>query len=528
MRGGKLVRKITVRVRGPRGAWARTAWRRGLDVTFEALGKLKRTPSRKKQVPQPQAAQERILRVGMTMLLLTLAIFASASAGQTLHLPPHEKYVLRNGLTVLLLEKHGVPLVNVYALVKTGAAADPAGEEGLASVTAGLLRKGTKARTAQQFAADLDYIGGEFEAEAGADFSSVSEEFLTKDTDRGLGLLSDALLHPTFPQDEVDKLLAQTLDGVRGAKDDPQQVLGAYYDGYLYGTQPYGRPAGGDEVSLQRIKRDAIVKFYEAKYAPGNVLLAVSGEFSGAEMRKKLEDVFGTWPARSVNSEVIPATAPVKSKRLLLVDKPDASQTYFAFGNVGIARNDPDRVAIRVVNTIFGGRFTSELNEALRVESGYTYGVSSFFDARKAPGPFGIFSFTKNETTAPAIDLALQVLQKFHQQGVTEEQLKSAKSYIKGQFPPNIETSRQLAQIIATYEFYALGDDEINQLEARVDAVTPEMAKQVIQKHFPSENLVFVLIGKASAIGPAVEKYADKRDARVISEPGFWPPPEKK
>jgi predicted Zn-dependent peptidase len=409
--------------------------------------------------------------------------------------------------------------------VRTGAAADPAGEEGLASIAAGLLRKGTKARSAQQFATDLDYIGGAFEADAGADFSAVSAEFLTKDVDRGLGLVSDALLHPTFPQDEVDKLLAQAIDGVRGAKDDPQQVLGAYYDGYLYETHSYGRPASGDEASLPRIKRDAIVKFYEAAYAPGNTLLAVAGEFSGLEMRKKLEGFFGEWRARPVTSPTVAAPAPAKGKRLLLVDKSDATQTYFAFGNVGIARNDPDRVAIRVVNTIFGGRFTSELNEALRVETGYTYGVSSFFDGRKAPGPFGIFSYTKNETTVPAIDLALQVLQKLHKQGVTDAQLKSAKSYIKGQFPPSIETSKQLAQVIATHEFYGLGDDEINQLEARVDAVTPEMAKQVIQKHFPSENLVFVLIGKAAAIGPAVEKYAEKRDARPISEPGFWPPP---
>jgi len=465
------------------------------------------------------------LKRAPTTFVLMLTIFASTAAAQTLHMPPHEKYVLKNGLTVLLLEKHGVPMINLFAIVKTGSTADPSGEEGLASITAGLLRKGTKARTAQQFAADLDFIGGEFEADAGADYSSVSAEFLTKDLARGLELFSDALLHPTFPQAEVEKLLAQSIDGVRGAKDDPQQVLGAYYDGYLYGTHPYGRPSGGDEVSLQRIKRDAIVKLYEANYAPGNTLLAVAGEFNGTAMRKKLEDVFGGWPARTVAASPIAATAPAKGKRLLLVDKDDATQTYFAFGNVGIARNDPDRVAIRVVNTIFGGRFTSELNEALRVESGYTYGASSFFDSRKAPGPFGIFSFTKNETTTPAIDLALQVLEKLHKDGVTDEQLKSAKSYIKGQFPTNIETSRQLAQIIASNEFYGLGDEDINHLEARVDAVTPEVAKQVIQKHFPAENLVFVLIGKASAIGKAVEKYAEKRDARAITDPGFWPPP---
>jgi predicted Zn-dependent peptidase len=460
------------------------------------------------------------------LVLIAAALFAAFStAAQTLHMPPHEKVVLKNGLTVLLLEKHGVPLVNVYALVKTGSAGDPAGEEGLASITAGLLRKGTKTRSAQQFAADLDYIGAAFESEAGADFSSVSIEFLTKDVSRGLEIFSDAVLHPVFPEPEVQKLLAQSVDAVRGAKDDPQQVLGAYYDGYLFGMHPYGRPASGDEVSLHHIKRDVVLKFYEANYVPGNTLLAVAGEFSGADMRKKLEEVFGGWAAHPVTPELIGPTAPVKGRKLLLVDKPDATQTYFAFGNVGIARTDPDRVAIRVVNTIFGGRFTSELNEALRVESGYTYGASSFFDSRKAPGPFGVFSFTKNETTGPAIDLALQVLQKLHKNGVTAEQLASAKSYIKGQFPPNIETSRQLAQIIATHEFYGLGDDEINQLEARVDAVTPEIAKQVIQKHFPSENLVFVLIGKASAIGGSVEKFAEKRDARPIGEPGFWPPP---
>ena len=111
---------------------------------------------------------------------------------------------------------------------------------------------------------------------------------------------------------------------------------------------------------------------------------------------------------------------------------------------------------------------------------------------------------------------------------MSAEQLQSAKSYIKGQFPPAIETSKQLAQLIANYEFYGLSDDEVNQLEARIEAVTPETAKQVIQKHFPAENLVFVLIGKSSAIRAAVEKYAAKRDEREITAPGFWPGDQKR
>lgn len=448
-----------------------------------------------------------------------------ATPAQSLRLPPHEKFVLKNGLTVLLMEKRGVPLIDVFALVKTGAAADPAGEEGLASITAALLRKGTKTRTAQQFSADFDYIGGSFAADVGADFTNVSAEFLTKDFARGLELFSDAVLHPTFPQSETDKMLAQSLDGVKSAKDEPDSVLGFYYQGYLYGAHPYGRPSDGDELSLKRIQRDAIVKFYEANYAPGNTILGIAGEFDTAEVRRKLEETLGAWSARAVTSTPISPVPPAKGKRLLLIDKPDATQTYFAIGNIGTAVNDPDRVAIRVVNTIFGGRFTSELNEALRVESGYSYSAGSFFDSRKAPGPFEIFSFTKNETTTPAIDLALQVLEKLHKNGVTAEQLASAKSYIKGQFPPTMETSSQLVRRIVFNEFYGLGDDEVNQLEARLDAVTPELARQVIQKHFPQDNLVFVLIGKASAIGPAAKKYADKVDERPISDPGFWPPP---
>ncbi len=470
------------------------------------------------------AAMHRVI-FGFSLVLGLVCSCGAKLSAQTLHLPAHEKIVLKNGLTLLLLEKPGVPLIDVFAIVKTGAAADPTGREGLASVTAGLLRKGTAERTAQQFADEFDFIGGGFQGAASSDFSFVEAEFLAKDMDRGFGLLFDALTHPTFPQAEVDKLLAQSLDGIRAAKEDPLSVLQAYFDAYLYGTHPYGRSAVGDEISLKHIQRDAIAKFYEANYVPGNTVVAIAGDFPAAELRAKVIALLESWPARPVKGVAVAAPIPAKGKRLLLVDKPDATQTYFAIGNVGVAKNDPDRVAIRLVNTVFGGSFTSRLNEALRVESGYTYGVESFFDAHKQPGPFVIFSYTKNETTTPAIDLVLQVLDKLHKNGVTREQLDSARNYIKGQYPPNLETPRQLAQLIAANEFYGLGDDEVNQLETRLDAVTPEIAKEVIRKHFPADNLVFTLIGDAKTIAPAIKQYAATQDARKIADPGFWPPP---
>jgi len=467
----------------------------------------------------------RMLKRNAVALAVALAWlgWGSVVRAQKLQMPPHEKVVLKNGLTVLLLEKHSVPMVSVAGIVKAGGLVDPAGQEGLASTTAGLLRKGTKTRTAQQFAGDIDFIGGSFEADAGADYSSFGAEFLSKDTAKGLELVSDALLHPTFPQTEVDKLLAQSVDGVKAAKDSARDVIFEYYEGYLYNGRGYGRPTGGDEVSLKKIQRDAIVKFYETYYTPGNTILAVAGDFNPAEMKKKLEDIFGVWPAKAAGALKEEAAGPMKGKKLLLVNKADATQTYFVIGNVGITATDPDRVAIEVVNTVFGSRFTSMLNEALRVESGLSYGATSFFSMQKEPGPFAMFSFTRNETTGQAIDLALEVLKKLHANGLTAEQLSSAKSYLKGQFPPMIETSGQLARLIARYEFLGLDDNEVNQFEQRIDAVTPEAAKQVIAKHFPQENLTFVLVGKSAEIGPLVKKYAEKQDAKENSAPGFWP-----
>ena len=465
----------------------------------------------------------RLITMRFLIAMYLASVLAVMAEGQTLKLPLHETITLKNGMTVLLMEKRGVPMVSFAAIVKAGSAADPVSLEGLASSTAGLLRKGTTKRNAQKFAEDLDFIGASFGADASGDFTALSAECLTKDLDKGLDLLSDAMLHPLFPQSEVDKLLSQDIDGVKAAKDEAGSVALTYYYGYLFGKHPYARPEGGDELSLARVKRDTIVKFYEANYTPGNTILAVAGEFNSPQMKTKLEEVFGAWTTKGAASPELGAAQPIKGKRLLLIDKPDATQTFFVIGNIGTAMNDPDRVAIRVVNTIFGGRFTSQLNEALRVQSGLTYGAQSFFDSRKQPGAFAIYSYTKNESTVQAIDLALQVLDKLHKNGVTADELASAKAYIKGQFPPSIETSGQLARRMVSNEFYGLNDDEINQLEARIDAVTLPVAEQAIEKHFPADNLVFMLIGKAAEIRPAVEKYATQQDTRKISEPGFWP-----
>lgn len=437
-------------------------------------------------------------------------------------LPTYERVVLANGLTVLLLEKHEVPLASATLLLRSGSVADPTGKEGTALLTAALLRKGTATRTADQFSSDADSIGMLYSANATLDATTIGIDFLKKDQAAALALLTDAVLHPAFAPDEVTKLIAQQGDTVRSAKDQPQAVLPLYYRKFLYGTQPYGRPSIGDEVSLKNITRDDILSFYKVNYTPGNAILAVAGDFDAKAMRAALESSFGTWQGKAPASIVLPKLALQKGRRLLLIDKPDATQTYFAMGNVGIDATDPTRGEVNVVNSLYGGRFTSLLNTELRIKTGYTYGASSSFSEYRVPGAFTIATFTKNATTVPAIDKTFETLDTVHAKPFTAEELISAKNSLAGSLPPRLESSQALAATLANNELYGISRDDFNRNLARAQATSVDDEKSLIARDFPtSPDVVLVVIGKASEIGPGLAKYTSNITTRKISDPGF-------
>lgn len=464
----------------------------------------------------------------VTLVLLAALLCAAQTAPAAkssggVKLAPYKKLTLKNGMTVLLMEQHKVPLVSLNYIVRSGAVTDPVGKEGVASLTAGLLRKGTKTRTADQISESLDFIGASYAASASLDYSSGRAEFMKKDATNGLDLVADLLMNPSFPDAEVKKMLAQRIDGIKAGKDQAAAVIGEYYYNYLFGEHPYARPTNGDEKSLAGITRDDVVKFHQSAYIPANTILSVVGDFNTAEMEKLVTTTFGGWTSTAKPAPVnIPAPKPITGKHLLLVDKPDSTQTYYMIGNVGVSRTNPDRVGIEVVNILFGGRFTSFINTALRIKSGLTYGAYSDFDQRKAAGPFFISTYTKNATTEKALDMTLDVLHQFKEKGITEEDLASAKAYIKGTLPTQmLETSDQLAAVLTQLQFYGLPDSEINDYYAKVDALTLADAKRIISTYYPEDNLSFVVIGKASEIGPVVKKYAPDVKTKSIAEPGF-------
>lgn len=461
----------------------------------------------------------------LVLPLLLIAFSANAPAqtapAQVFQIPAYQRVQLPNGLTLLLLEKHELPLISIEVGLRSGSVADPTGKEGTASLTASLLRKGTNTRSSEQVSSDLDFIGMQYDAQVDQDATRVSADFLKKDLDAALALLGDVLLHPTFPEPEVKKKIAQEQDGIRAAKDEPREVIQLYFMKFLYGDHPYGRPSGGDERSLGNISRDDIAAFYRARYTPGNTIIAVAGDFDAAAMQSRITDAFGGWKGKAPAGGAVPVLKAVSGKRVLLVDKPDATQTYFMIGNVGISSTNADRGYINVVNTLFGGRFTSLFNTELRIKSGYSYGAFSFFNEWLAPGPFIMETFTKNATTEPAIDKSLEVLGLLHQQGFTADEIASSKTYINGTLPTRFETTPQLARTMAALELYGITRDQFNQNLVKQQGTTGADAKRVIDTYFPSQDYVMVLIGKGSEIEKIAAKYAPNVATKKISDQGF-------
>ena len=452
---------------------------------------------------------------------LIALVLAASSLLADVRLPPYKRQVLPNGIVLDIIPRHDVPLVTLRFVVRGGVESEPPELSGLASVTAEALRRGTTTRSADAFSLQLDELGATFVTAASMDASSLTTEFLAKDFEKGLTLAADALLRPSFPEAEMKKLLAQRIDAVKALKDNPGAAASEYYRSFFFGPQhPYGRPA--DAETLGRIDRKAIADYHKQMYAGRNLIIVVAGDVDPDTAAAAVTKEFGDLPEGSAYQWKQAKLPETKGARVGIVDRPDATETQFRIGTPGISRTDPDRIPLWLVNTLFGGRFTSMLNEALRVNSGLTYGAGSFYDQNHLRGRISISSFTATATTIRAIDMAVDLLSRLAEKGITEQQLTSAKAYLKGTYPPqHLETPDQLADVLADIELFDLNRDEVDDLFARIDAVTVEQANAIARKYYSPGDLTFLLLGKASSFAEGMKKYDAKAVQVPITDPGL-------
>ncbi|MGB9835373.1 MAG: M16 family metallopeptidase [Candidatus Saccharicenans sp.] len=464
------------------------------------------------------------MRANRIILLLSVILTLSSVMAMTAErLPKPEKFVLNNGLTVYFFRNPELPLVSFRMLIPgAGTAFEPEGFDGLASLTAELLQKGTKTMSAEEIAEALDFLGARFTISDSEEYATVYGECLSEHLPRLLQITSDCLTAPAFKEEEYQKELSRKKDSLKAIKDNPGSALRQYFRKAYFGNHPFGHLSAGTDSSLNRLTLSEVKKFYATRYRPDVAILAVVGDVEKDRLLQVLKSTLGKWsrPSAPAPATTLPDLPVPRGKKLVFVDKPDATQCYFALGSPGYPVGDKITPVAAVMNTLWGGRFTSWLNTELRIKRGLTYGASSSFQSWKNGGLFMASSYTKNDKIGEMLDITFELLKKAKEKGFSAEETESARNYLLGQFPQRLETNGAKANAYLQVIYYGLGFDYYDRYLNEINAVKPEALKSAAERLLPEKDFVLVVVGKGSEALKLLEKYG-QFEVKKITDPDF-------
>jgi zinc protease len=419
-------------------------------------------------------------------------------AARDVKFPPFQVRTLANGMQVVTVAHHEQPAVTMRMLVRTGAAQDPDGKGGLAELVAKLLDQGTTTRSAQQIADQIDSIGGAMGTGSGTDLTFVNAVVMKDSFTLAMDLVHDVVRNPAFAPEEIERQREQAVSSLRVSSEDPAYVASVLFDRLVYGFHPYGRPGSGTPQSLSRVTQGDLRAFHRRYFVPNNMILAIVGDITGAEAFSAAERVFGAWPRGEVIAPK-PADPPTPTRRLVIVDKPDAVQTEIRVGQLAIPRKHPDYLTFDVAVKILGGEGANRLHRVLRSERGLTYGAEADAQAFKQAGDFVAETNTRTETTAETLRLTVEEIARLQRQRVFERELADAQAYLTGSFPLTIETPNDIATSVINAVFYELPIEEVATYRERVQAITPDDIQRVAREYVRPDRLSMVLVGNAKA-----------------------------
>jgi zinc protease len=414
---------------------------------------------------------------------------------------------LGNGLRVLIHEDHRLPRVALSLTVRRGAAMEAPEDAGAVAFMAELLERGAGDRDALAFAEVVDALGAQFSTGADWDSVGVGISGLSRDLDSLLDLLADASLRPHFAARSAERARDERLAALERAKDDPATLASWQASRAIYGAHRFGLPVSGTPETVAKFDAATARGLHARLFVPNGAILSVSGDVDSDALMAMLRARFGAWP----QGEVVPpgtpppALAPA-SRRVVVVDRPDLGQVRIVVGHEGIARTDDDRIAVSLFNLVVGGAgFSSRLMAALRSEEGLTYGVSTGYALRRAPGPFVASTFTRVEELRKALDILLGQLERAREEPPGEDELAWARTLAVGRFALSLETSAAVTRSLADLDVYGLPEDSLDTYRSRVRAITPEDVAAAARAHLHPERTAIVLVGPAEAITPQLE-----------------------
>ena len=454
------------------------------------------------------------------LILVTLLLLPQLAAA-AFKLPTPEKFTLKNGITVYYLKSTETPLISLRLMLRgAGSAQEPADLEGVANMTATLLLKGTSKMSADAIAEAIGFLGARLNFSCSDESAGLGIDTLSEHFPKLLDIAADALMNPAFKEDEFAKERKTRLDALKSVKDNPGAAVRYYFSKVYYGTHPLGHLSSGSEASLQKMAVADVAAYYNKFYGPAKAVTAVVGNVDKAKLIEWLNGSLGKWRgAANVPASALPVLPKPKGIKLVLIDKADATQAYWMLGASGFAMGDPIYPKVTVMNTLFGGRFTSWLSTELRIKRGLTYGASSNFQTYTSGGTFIASSYTKNDKIGEMLQLVFDLLKKARAEGFGAEEVESARNYIQGQFPPTLETNASKAGTYARLAFYNLGFDYYDKYMDGVAKTTVAEAKAAAQI-LPEKDFVLVVVGKSAEIKDQLAKFGTWTEKK-ITDPGF-------
>jgi len=429
---------------------------------------------------------------------------------------PVERRKLSNGLEVLIAERHNLPIVGLSLVVKGGGTQVPQGKEGLSSLTADLLTEGTTSRDSLQIAGELAELGASISGTGGPESSGLSLTTLARHLPKAMDLYTDILLHPSFPEKDLERLRTQRLAALLRQVDNPPVIANLVFPKLLYGeTHPYGRPNNGTPKSVKGLNRADVVAFYQSLFVPNNSALIVIGDTTPDAIMPILESALKEWKPGSPVLRTLPEAPSSKPVTVYLVDKPGSAQSILTVGQVGVARNTPDYFPLTIMNAILGGQFSSRINLNLREAKGYTYGARSSFAFNQGPGPFEAGAPVKTEDTRPAlIELVKELTDITGPRPATPGELAFAKDRVVKGFPGRFETIPGVRAALAELVMYDLPSDYFTHYRGKVDAVTEADVHRVAAKYLDPNRMTILIVGDRAKVEPTLK---DLPFAKVIN-----------
>ena len=417
-------------------------------------------------------------------------------------IPDVATFTMPNGMKLYLLENHELPLVRGTALVRTGNLFDPADKVGLATITGMVMRTGgTKDKTGDQLDAQLENIAASVEASIDESFGSVSFSCLKENSEEVLGAFHDVLTAPGFRQNKIDLAKTELRSGISRRNDDAHGIGEREFYSTVYGRNtPYGWQV--EYATVDGITRDDITGFYQRYFFPENIMLAVMGDFSAADMKAKLEKLFGDWTLKQPAVPPFPSVKAKPERGIFLATKTDVEQTFFSLGHLGGELRDKDYPALQVMADILGGGFHSRLVQRVRTKLGYAYDVSAFWGANyDHPGIFLVSGSTKSASTVDTIKVIREEIEKIRTSEVTEEELKSAKDTVANSFVFSFDTPVKTLNRVLRYDYYGYPRDFIDRYQRAIQAVTRADVLRVARDHLKPDDFTDVLVGNPQQFG---------------------------